>query len=254
MQVETGIKDRIQQYWSASAATYDDSFGHGLRSTEDKELWLDLLRRNIELPPDSRLLDVGSGTGFLSLLLAELGYRVTGIDLSPGMREQAARKAAEAGLSVEFLPGDAEMPCFEPGQFDGIISRHLLWTLPSPQLALVNWCRLVRPDGLVLVIDGVWTPRCLASRLSFLAADCLKLSRGKFGHLFWTRRYANKAELPFYGGAEPENVREAMEQAGLRGVWIDPMVEILAHERACGPLEYRITHGKNRRYLIGGTI
>lgn len=246
------VKDRIQHYWDKSANTYDLSYGHGLRSDLEKTLWLDLLKRNVQPAYGAKILDVGSGTGFLSLLLAELGHSVTGIDLSAEMRRQAAEKANKAGLDVTFLPGDAEQPPFPAQSFDAIISRHVVWTLPSPDTALANWRQLLKPGGSVLIIDGVWTPRNAGSRFRHFIADGIKIVQGRYKHLFWRREYAHRGELPFFGGAEPETVLQRMEHIGFNNLWHDQMEDILHHERHNGPLDYRITHGKNRRYLIGG--
>lgn len=248
------IKDRIRNYWETSAPTYDLSFGHGLKTTQEKTLWLDLLASNIELERKAKVLDVGCGTGFLSLLLAEQGHVVTGIDLSAEMRAQAAAKAAKARLKADFIAGDAEAPVFPEASFDVIISRHVAWTLPAPEQALENWRRLLAPGGMVVIIDGIWTPRNSADRLRFLLADFLRILQGKFKHLYWTRQYAQKKALPFFGGAEPETVMGLMGELGYKAIWLDPMKNILDHERRFGPLEYRITHGKNRRYLIGGKV
>ena len=56
------------------------------------------------------VLDVGCGTGSLSLLLAETGHRVTGVDLAPAMVERARDKLTAAGLPGTFLVGDAAAP------------------------------------------------------------------------------------------------------------------------------------------------
>lgn len=250
----TAIKNRIQMYWDEGAESYDQEYGHGLRSEREKALWLDLLRRNVNQDGELNILDAGCGTGFLSILLAELGHTVTGIDLSETMRVQAAAKAARADLALTLLSGDAEAPPFGEQNFDAVISRHLLWTLPAPDRALANWRRLLRPGGSVLVIDGVWTPRSPTGRLRFLVADGIRLLRGSLRHMRWKKKYVASSHLPLFGGGEPEAVMELMDQAGFRDLWIDRMEPILDHERRNGPLEYRITHGRNRRYLIGGKV
>jgi ubiquinone/menaquinone biosynthesis C-methylase UbiE len=55
------------------------------------------------------VLDVGTGTGFLALLLAELGYRVVGIDLAPDMLEIAQSKCTNE-IAPRFELGDAAAP------------------------------------------------------------------------------------------------------------------------------------------------
>ena len=73
-------------------------------------------------------LDIGCGTGEMSLLLAQLGHSVTGIDLSENMLCVADEKARKKGLNIKFLKGDAEDPPFESNEFDVIVARHLFWT------------------------------------------------------------------------------------------------------------------------------
>lgn len=83
------------------------------------------------LPPlPALVLDIGCGTGTLSVLLAELGYEVLGVDLSPRMLEQAALKAARHRVAVRFELGDAARPEVD-GSFDVVLSRHVLWALPD---------------------------------------------------------------------------------------------------------------------------
>jgi ubiquinone/menaquinone biosynthesis C-methylase UbiE len=253
MQMVSIVKDQIRNYWEGNASSYDKSYGHGLKTAQEKDLWLNLLARNISKEKGAKILDVGCGTGFLSLLLAELGHTVTGIDLSAEMRNQATKKARQAKLQASFMAGDAESPPFPENSFDIIISRHLLWTLPSPSKALGNWHHLLSPGGTVIIIDGIWTPRNLESHIRFFLADLVRFSQGKFNHLTWTRKYASQQELPFFGGAEPHAIIKLMEELGYHDTWKDSMEQILEHERNFGPLDYRITYGKNRRYLIGGS-
>ena len=47
-------------------------------------------------------------------------------------------------------------PPFGPGSFDAVTNRHLLWTLTDPATALRNWHALLRPGGVLVVIDGIW--------------------------------------------------------------------------------------------------
>ncbi|CAN1560963.1 SmtA SAM-dependent methyltransferases [Fimbriimonadaceae bacterium] len=60
------------------------------------------------IPVGSSVLDVGCGTGRHAREFAKRGYRVTGVDLSPGMLAVAREKADEAGLDIEFVEADAK--------------------------------------------------------------------------------------------------------------------------------------------------
>lgn len=137
---------RIQAWWDDDAASYDHDPGHMPEGALELAAWRQALRSRLPAPP-ARVLDVGAGTGFLSLLLAELGYQVTALDLSPGMLGRLTDKAARRGLEVRVVNGMAEEP--PPGPFDAVTERHLLWTLPDPEGALVAWRRAAR-SGAVL--------------------------------------------------------------------------------------------------------
>src|SRR5439155_12418939 len=102
------------------------------------------------------ILDIGCGTGSLSLLMAEMGHTVTGFDLSPAMITQARAKAAAAGLAIDFQVMDAAAPSLAPDQFDALVCRHVLWALPRPAEVLRGWTALLRPGGRLVMIEGRW--------------------------------------------------------------------------------------------------
>jgi len=103
----------------------------------------------------SKVLDVGTGTGFLAWIAAELGHRVTGIDLAESMLEGALAQTAKRRLEVTFEVGDAVAPPFPDRSFDVVISRSLIWTLREPDSAFGNWYALLRPGGRVVAIYGL---------------------------------------------------------------------------------------------------
>jgi len=149
------IKDVIKHRWDVSSKAYDCSPGHGIQSEHEKESWKSLLTKTLG---DETLdvLDVGCGTGVISLLVAEIGHNVTGIDLSEGMLGKAREKADNQKLGAEFRLGDAENLSFENESFDAVINRHLLWTLPDPERAISEWKRVLKPGGRAIIIDGNW--------------------------------------------------------------------------------------------------
>jgi ubiquinone/menaquinone biosynthesis C-methylase UbiE len=100
--------------------------------------------------------DIGCGAGSLSVVLAELGYKVTGIDLSPSMISRAHAKAATRGFQIELHVMDAAFPQLSHQQFDVIMCRHLLWALPEPRQVLQRWTKFLKPNGRLILIEGFW--------------------------------------------------------------------------------------------------
>lgn len=141
----------IKAYWDAAAETFDDEVDHGLRQPATRAAWAALFSGWV--PPGSRVLDLGCGTGSISVLLAQQGHRVTGVDLSARMIDAATVKAA--GLAVDLVVGDAGAPDVA-GPFDVVVVRHLLWTLPDPVAALRSWRELLAPGGRFVLVEGRW--------------------------------------------------------------------------------------------------
>ena len=142
--------------WDAHAATFDDEPDHGLRDADVRAAWAALLMPFLPAAP-ATVLDLGCGTGTLSVLLAERGYRVRGLDSSARMLAAARAKAVGAGVPVDLVRGDASNPPFEPASADVVLCRHVLWALDDPAAAVAAWVRLLRPGGRLLLVEGSWS-------------------------------------------------------------------------------------------------
>ena len=101
-----------------------------------------------------KILDVGCGTGYFSILLSKLGHQVTGIDLTPDMIEKGKLLAEEEHASCELVVMDAEQLQFADDSFDVVISRNLTWTLPHPEKAYKEWLRVLKKGGILLNFDA----------------------------------------------------------------------------------------------------
>lgn len=139
--------------WDARAAAFDEEPDHGLRDPRVRAAWGARLRAWLPGQPGD-VLDLGCGTGSLSLLAAEQGHRVTGVDRSPAMVALAREKLA--GRDAVFLLGDAAAPPVGGERYDAVLVRHVLWTLPEPGRVLRLWRGLLRPGGRLVLVEGVW--------------------------------------------------------------------------------------------------
>jgi len=143
------------EFWDEQAATFDDEPDHGLAAPPIRAAWARLLLPLV--PTAASVADLGSGTGTLAVLLGQAGHRVSGVDVAPRMVDAARAKAAAARVPAEFVVGDAAFPPWAPGSFDVVVSRHVLWAMPAPDEALERWVALLRPGGLLLLVEGRWS-------------------------------------------------------------------------------------------------
>jgi SAM-dependent methyltransferase len=144
----------MSEVWDAEAATFDDEPDHGLRDPATRAAWLELLTAHLPAPP-ARIADLGCGTGTLSVLLADAGYAVDGVDFSPEMVTRARAKAAGRDR-VGFAVADASEPPLEPATYDTVLSRHVLWALSDQLAALARWVSLLGPRGRLVLVEGFW--------------------------------------------------------------------------------------------------
>jgi SAM-dependent methyltransferase len=225
------VHDRIRDWWDRDARTYDRSASHAVSDPIEAAAWRAALQRFLP-PPPSRVLDVGAGTGAISLLAAELGHRVTAVDLSPGMLDRARAKAEAQGLDVDFVVGPAEEP--PPGPFDAVIERHVLWTAPDPVASLRAW-REAAPVGRAVLFEGTWGATGPAGRLREAAIELVR----RF-HAMPPDHHAPYdpeilSALPLARLDSPRLIIEATSEAGWRAVRLYRLRDVEWAQRAGSP-------------------
>lgn len=104
----------------------------------------------LELPEKSRILELGSGPGYLwkeniSRIPAE--WSITISDLSPGMVDAAWRNLVVTGRTFQFKEIDAQSIAFEDETFDAVIANHMLYHVPDRPKALAEIKRVLKPGG-----------------------------------------------------------------------------------------------------------
>ena len=113
-----------------------------------------LLRQRIGAGPDDEVLDVACGPGRLTLDLAPHVRRVTGLDLTPGMLEQARTALAASGAdNAGFVEGDAAAMPFPDASFSVVISSAAFHHFETPARILAEMIRVCRPGGRVVISD-----------------------------------------------------------------------------------------------------
>lgn len=146
-------KEKIVKYWEKRSDSFLEQRRQELHSTM-AERWIKEINAQLPEGKNLKILDVGCGAGFFTILLAKVGHQVTGIDLTPDMIKNARILAEEEGVNCEFTVMDAENPEFPDGTFDVIISRNLTWTLPHVRHAYQEWLRVLKKGGVLLNFDA----------------------------------------------------------------------------------------------------
>ncbi|MFC6020470.1 class I SAM-dependent methyltransferase [Plantactinospora solaniradicis] len=145
-----------RQSWDEHATAFDEEADHGLRDSGVRRAWADLLLPVLPPAPAS-IVDVGCGTGSLSVLLAGAGHHVRGVDFAPRMLAAAREKTIGAGVGVDYVLADGAKLPFARSSFDVVLARHVLWALPDPDRVLAHWISLLRPQGRLVLVEGCWS-------------------------------------------------------------------------------------------------
>lgn len=149
--------DAAMSYGKKQAAEYEDEREHALPA-EEGEVWVNTMRALAGTGfLNSRLLDVGAGTGLLTSVMKQAGLRVVGLEPSLAMIQQGLKRNHNLERS-DFVPGHADQTgLFDPDSFDWLHSRQALCHLAEPRKAFGFWHRWLKPGGHVLLVDGFWT-------------------------------------------------------------------------------------------------
>ena len=206
------LEKRVQRYWTQRS----HDFGTVRRNELEDEMgrkWFRELEKHLPENGKLKILDVGTGTGFFAVLLAQAGHRVEGVDLTPAMLEEARALASQRGLDITFREMDAQALDYEDGCFDAVISRNLTWTLPDPERAYGQWSRSRSTQNRRVPADS------------------------PYGHVGMTDRLQRENDeitlTMDVGRARPAWDREVLEGIGFADCRVDPRVG----RRILGPLD-----------------
>lgn len=207
----------VENLTPADLAPIDEFHVRGRQATSE-------LAARIGLTPNDRVLDVGSGLGGPSrLLAAEYGCKVTGLDLTADYCRVAQMLAEKLGLGglVDYRQGDALALPFDDGQFDVVWSQHAAMNIADKARLYSEMARVVKSGGTVAIYDVL---------------------AGSGGPVIFPVPWATGPALSFL--AEPAEWRRLLEGRGLEVIhWRDTT--------ALGRQSFRAVVERNRKKGLG---
>ncbi len=149
MMDENKWNDQVEKAWNQNAADWHarsaDMWEHGSRKTI-----VPFFTRHVPLAEGDCVLDAGCGDGYASWKLAQLGYRVEGVDLSAEMIRLASQRTAETG-TLHFRQSDVAALPYQNDCFAGILSINVVEFTPSPLKTLREFHRVLRSGGVLVI-------------------------------------------------------------------------------------------------------
>ena len=149
------------------------------RITDVGELCVD--RAGVE--SGMRVLDVGCGTGNASIPAARLGAEVTGLDFQPDLLAIAGEQAADAGVDVDWVEGDAQDLPFADASFDRVLSAFGHMFAPDHERTAAEMKRVTRDGGAISIC--CWTPEGSIGRMFRTIAQLVPPPPGARSPLLW---------------------------------------------------------------------
>jgi ubiquinone/menaquinone biosynthesis C-methylase UbiE len=148
------IKDVNTRYHDAAADEYDAKWGIDFGAVGQRQVRLKLVKAlgGLDGRTFGDALEIGSGTGYFSLNLVQLGVieRLTATDISPGMLKRLAVTAEALGVAdVTTVRTEAEELPFEDESFDLVLGHAVLHHIPDLDKAFAEFRRVLRPGGMI---------------------------------------------------------------------------------------------------------
>lgn len=148
------VEQLNNEYWTKRSSSYGRQHYQELIDNLDK--WSLYVKKNLSNRGSLRCLDVGTGPGFLAIVLSKLGHDVEAIDYNNQMLKQAKQNAASFNAEVKFSKMSALDLQYLDDSFDVVVSRNLTWDLGQPKKAISEWIRVLKPGGNFLNFDANW--------------------------------------------------------------------------------------------------
>jgi len=141
--------ERPAAVWSSGGLAYDE-ISRQIASA------LDHCVRRLDPRPGERVLDLATGTGWTSRLLAARGAQVIGVDIAADLIDAAKTIGQSSGLAIEYEVGDAEDLRFPDASFDAVVSTFGVMFATRPEAAANEIARVCRKGGRIALTT--WRP------------------------------------------------------------------------------------------------
>ena len=115
------------------------------------------------------VLDVACGTGVVAITAHRRGARVSALDLSPVLLEEARKNAAILKAGIDFKEGDVEALPYQDDSFDVVLSQFGHMFAPRPELALKEMLRVLKAGGRIAF--STWPPELMIGRMFALVSQ-----------------------------------------------------------------------------------
>jgi ubiquinone/menaquinone biosynthesis C-methylase UbiE len=233
-QIEKIKKESIDEFSSVDTQEqYLKIAQKGLWKSEDTLI-------NKYFKPNSRILDIGCGSGRATIVLKERGFDVIGVDLTPKMIDTARKTALNKGINIDYRTGDATGLEFEDNLFDGAIFANNGWVqIPghaNRQKALEEIHRILKPGSYFILTaheryySGFYLFLWIKLWLKFYILKPLgfKIREIDFGDWFFQRNYLENGQkrLQFIHFTSQKEMEEMIGKAGFTLVMRKTMGEL----------------------------
>src|SRR5262249_43903751 len=141
--------ERPAAVWSSGGKDYDE-ISRGIADSIEHCV----MRLNPQ--PGEKILDLATGTGWTSRVVARRGATVTGVDIAADLLEAARAKAEAERLHIDYQIGDAGSLPFRDGQFDAVVSTVGVMFATRQEAAAAELARVCRRGGRIALTT--WTP------------------------------------------------------------------------------------------------
>ncbi|MFC0271861.1 class I SAM-dependent methyltransferase [Metabacillus herbersteinensis] len=228
------VKHRI--YWDKSAKIYDGIIQEELNGFK-KEAWEKILQARIAEDRPLQILDVGTGPGFFTIILSQMGHHVTALDFSEDMISSAKKNADSAGVKPQFIHVTSDTSFNPENTFDIIISRNVTWTLHQPEKVYSDWYRWLKKDGKLIIFDANWNIS-LANKIhgEIYQRDIKKAIQLGFPQYDEEELFSEGDEiakhLPLTFAMRPEWDRAILFQLGFHNIQIEQDFDDLIYSKA----------------------